>query len=101
MTLEERNRLIIVACGPIMMLPRRLGFQVANLISKGDLFSGFLNQQFLDDPDKYRNDYKIRPLDQQDGFSGFQRDHFFLSKTYQEGIWRTLQSPLEEFGTAR
>jgi RHS repeat-associated protein len=101
MTLEERNRLIIVACGPIMMLPRRLGFQVANLISKGDPYSGFLNSEMLENREKYRQEFDIQPLDQLDGFSGFQRDHFFLSKTYQEGIWRTFKSPLEEFRTTK
>jgi len=101
MTLEEKNRLIIVACGPIMVLPRVLGFQVVNLISKGDPYSGYLNREFLDDPGKYEDDYKIQKLDQKDGFSGFQRDHFFLSKTYQTGIFEVLDGPLKEFGVKK
>jgi hypothetical protein len=57
-----------------------------------------LNAEFLGDPGKYEDDYKIRKLDQKDGFSGLQRDHSFLSKTYQEGILETLAKPLKEFG---
>jgi RHS repeat-associated protein len=86
-TIEQRDRLIITACGPIMTLPRSLGFVVRNLISEGDWCSLHYHKGLKEDPMKYESFANVRLLPQKDGFHGFTKDHFFKSKTYQDGIF--------------
>ncbi len=85
-TAQQRDRLIITACGPIMTLPRNLGFRVMNLISEGDWCSLHYHKGLLKDRKKFEYVADVFLLSQKDGYSGFIRDHFFKSKTYQEGI---------------
>ena len=86
LTTEQRNRLIITACGPTMILPRDLGFSVMNLISEGDRCSLFCNLGLGKNLEKYESSADLRILQQKDGFLKLNRDHFFESRTYQEGI---------------
>lgn len=101
LTREQRDRLIITACGPIMTLPRNLGFKVTNLISSGDWCSLHFHKGVKQNPRKYEDWADVFLLQQKDGFSGFTRDHFFKSNTYQEGI-KVVTNPLyKEFGFLR
>ncbi|HSX37494.1 MAG TPA: RHS repeat-associated core domain-containing protein [Chlamydiales bacterium] len=94
---EERNRLIITTCGPIMILPRNLGFLVTNMVSSGDWCSFFCNSGLRRHPERY--DFAdVRILDQKDGFSGFNRDHFFQSRTYQEGLANITTPQYRKYG---
>ena len=68
------------------MLPRDLGFKVINLISKGDWCSLHFHPELEKNSKAYQHWADVFLLDQKDGFTGFRKDHFFLSKTYQEGI---------------
>ena len=68
------------------MLPRDLGFKVINLVSKGDWCSLHFHPELEKNPRAYQHWADVFLLDQKDGFTGFRKDHFFLSKTYQEGI---------------
>ncbi len=81
-----------------MVLPRNLGFSVTNLVSAGDWCSiKCITPSVPMDMDWYikKNPSLLRrifddfadvfPLSQKDGFSGFNKDHFFLSRTYQGG----------------
>ena len=86
-TPEEKQRLFITACGPIMILNKNLGFRVINLISEGDWCSKMCTGIHCEkDLKKYQNPAEVHLLDQIDGFSGFNKDHFFESRTYQGGI---------------
>ena len=98
LTPEERERLIITACGPIMILPKDLGFFVQNLISEGDWCSMFCNRGQLKDLDEARKIANIRILPQMDGFKGPFKDQFFLSETYQYGNEKYGVPWYEEFG---
>lgn len=86
LTQSERERLIITACGPILTLPRDRGFKVTNLISEGDWCSLFFHPGLEKNPHKYKSFADVYLLPQIDGFTGFNKDHFFTSKTYQDGI---------------
>jgi RHS repeat-associated protein len=98
---EHKNRLIITTCGPTMILPRNLGFSVTNLVSSGDWCSKFCNWGFRRNFNKYDGFAKVVMLPQRDGFSGFIRDHFFLSNTYQEGIKIFTAEKYEKYGGPR
>ncbi len=98
---EEKNRLIITACGPIMILPRDLGFSVTNLISSGDWCSLFCNSALKKDPHSFDDVANVRMLDQIDGFSGCIKDHFFLSNTYQGEIADFTRKNYDKFGGPR
>lgn len=97
-TFEERQRFIITACGPIMILPRNLGFIVQNLVSEGDWCCFQCNSGLEKDPEKYQSMADVHILDQIDGFDGFNGDHFFESATYQKGIADYTVSNYKEFG---
>ena len=87
-----KNRLIITGCGGILMIPRSCGFVVENLISEGDWPSRLLNGISYNPEEReamlemHDRDAEVRMLNQIDGFSGVNRDHFFQSKTYQKGL---------------
>ena len=98
LTPEERERLIITACGPIMMLPKDLGFFVQNLVSEGDWCSLACNQGLIENLEERRKTANIEILPQIDGFKGFNRDHFFLSNTYQQGILKYAQPYYDKYG---
>jgi len=101
LSIEQKNRLIITACGPIMILPRDLGFSVTNLISQGDNCSLFCNRELKKDMFCYDDVAFVRILSQKDGFCKITRDHFFLSRTYQEEINRTSKIKYETYGVER
>ncbi len=90
----------ITACGPVMILPRKLGFSVINLVSSGDWCSLFCNRGLKNHPERYDANAEVRILDQKDGFSGFNKDHFFISRTYQEGIQRFTSDSYKQYGGA-
>ena len=69
-----------------MILGRDLGFKVVNLISEGDWCCLHFHPELKKNPEAYKDWADVRILDQKDGFSGFKKDHFFLSRTYQEAI---------------
>lgn len=98
---EQRDRLIITACGPIMTLPRNLGFRVMNLISKGDWCSLYFHKGIIQNPWKYEAFADIFLLTQKDGFSGFVRDHFYKSRTYQEGTKDFTEPLYKKFGVLK
>lgn len=99
-TPEQKQRLIIVACGPIMTLPRDLGFKVTNLISTGDFFSLAFHPQLLERPEWYKRFADIIILLQKDR-NGLNGDHFFLSKTYQEALEEQSVDDYKEYGVLR
>ena len=84
---DMKNRLIITACGPIMALPRDLGFNVTNLISEKDWCSRACNWG----SDSLANTYM---LPQPHGFKG----HFFQNPTYQEGIKNYTEDLYRAYG---
>jgi hypothetical protein len=94
----QKDRLMITALGPIMILPRDLGYHVMNLVSDGDWCSKFCNPGLKRNLAKYREYADVNILPQRDGFTGVIRDHFFLSKTYQAGIKRYTRPLYEEYG---
>lgn len=99
-TREQKDCLVITACGPTKILPRNLGFIVKNLISAGDRYSNLLNHQELNDPNL--DDYAhVHILPQIDGFHGIKGDHFFQSKTYQKGILDYCVRDYEKYGVYR
>ncbi len=98
---HQKDRLIITACGPIMTLPRNLGFSVQNLISKGDSYSLHFHKELKDDPHAYDSFADVQLLEQQDSASWFTQDHFFKSKTYQEGIKLFSVSQYDEYGVLK
>jgi hypothetical protein len=97
-TNNQKDRLLITACGPIMTLPRSLGYRVMNLISIGDWCSMNYHPGLDKDPNKYHSFADVFLLPQSDGFSGFIRDHFFKSKTYQKGIKDFAEPLYDEHG---
>jgi RHS repeat-associated protein len=99
---EQKYRLIITACGPIMILPRNLGFSVTNLISSGDGCSLACNPGLKSHLKKYRSfaDVEILPFN----FSPsrvINWDHYFSSPRYQEGIKKYLAPKYVEYGELR
>lgn len=98
LSLEHKKRLIITACGPIMILPRDLGFIVKNLVSVGDWYSFRCNPGLEDNPENYHKYANVRILPQKDGFSGFNKDHFFKSMTYQDGIQDHCVADYRDYG---
>jgi RHS repeat-associated protein len=87
---EQKDRLIITACGPIMVLPKDLGFSVTNLIAVGDWCSRLCNFGAHLDPN-----VRVEFLT---GNGFWSREHYFRSETYQRGI-REFEVPLyETFG---
>jgi|GEM_PF-2728242 hypothetical protein len=86
-----KDRLIITACGGILIIPRSCGFITNNFISEGDWPSKMLNGISNDLEERaemleiHRRDANVRILDQIDG-SGVNGDHFIQSKTYQQGL---------------
>lgn len=97
---KQREGLIITACGPIKILPREFGFSVVNLISDGDWCSSFCSggKKYLH---QYRQYADVEILPQKDGFSGLIRDHFFLGKTYQDGIQESTYDKYMKFGVLK
>jgi RHS repeat-associated protein len=97
-TRQQRDRLIITACGPIMILPRSLGFKVTNLISKGDWYSLACNSYMT--PESITPYANVRFLPQKDS-NGAMGDHFFQSKTYQEAIKEHSIEDYKEYGVRK
>ncbi|MBS0626016.1 MAG: RHS repeat-associated core domain-containing protein [Verrucomicrobia bacterium] len=97
---QHRDRLIITACGPIMILPRSLGFKVTNLISSADWCSLGCNRGYTKHPDLFDRvaDTVLLPAKDWDGITA---DHFFLSKTYQDGIKKYSVEDYKDYGALR
>ena len=98
---EERDRLIVIACGPTMLLTSDLGFKVVNLLSKRDkLALSVCHIAFNLYPERYLDKKATRLLLPKQSPSWFKRvfDHEFVSKTYQKGIERYVTGLYEEFG---
>ena len=100
-TPQQKERLIITACGPILILARNLGFRVNNFISTGDTFSLYFHPALEEDPNSYDSIANVFLLSQEDGFSGLNRDHFFKSITYQNEIKRRLIPLYNKYGGVR
>jgi RHS repeat-associated protein len=83
-TPEQRNRLIVTACGPTMILPRSLGFSVTNLVSEADWCSLWCNPGLSNHPERYQSYADVHILSQEGGV--FTRGHYFKNRTYQVGI---------------
>jgi RHS repeat-associated protein len=81
---EQREKLIITACGPIMVLPKSLGSKVMNLISEKDWCSLACNPKLIFNSQAYNGFAEVYLLPQNQGFQG----HYFTSSTYQDGIKR-------------
>ncbi len=97
-TRDQKDRLIIISCGGIKMLPRDLGFAVINLVSKGDWCSLHFNSELKKNPKAYDSWADVVLLKQKDGFKGFIKDHFALSRTYQDGIKEHGQELYQTYG---
>ena len=100
---RERERLIITACGPIMILPRDLGFNVMNLVSEKDWCSKVCNLGFGIRRETSRTEdgsdslSKVYMLPQKHGFKG----HFFQNPTYQDGIQYYTENLYRKYGELR
>ena len=81
-----------------MILPRNLGFSVKNLISEGDWPCLHFHPELKKNPDAYKDWADVHLLPQKDGFEVFIRDHFALSRTYQEGIERYGKKLYQQYG---
>jgi hypothetical protein len=92
-TPAQKKRLIITVCGPIMILPRNLGFKVTNLISNEDWYS---ISCILHDLEILKHS-DVRFLKSKDS-NGAMFDHFFQSKTYQEGLKEHCLEDYKEYG---
>lgn len=85
-TPEQKNRLMIYSCGGTMMLGRNMGFKVENFVSEGDWCCLHFHPELKKNPKAYDGWANVRILEQKDGFKGLNKDHFFLSQTYQGAI---------------
>ncbi|MBI3900588.1 MAG: hypothetical protein HY324_00390, partial [Chlamydiia bacterium] len=92
---EQKNRLVITACGPTLFLPRDLGFSVINLVSRSDWCSRFMANDFLYGKHPTADVIYLPPSG---GHSLFQREHYFLNHTYQQGLRDHTQPLYEQFG---
>ncbi|HLB52082.1 MAG TPA: RHS repeat-associated core domain-containing protein [Chlamydiales bacterium] len=92
---EKKDRLIITACGPTMLLPRDLGFSVTNLISRGDWCSRFITKEILHFGHPHAD---VVHLPSANGHIPFHPEHYFLNKTYQQGLRNHTKPLYEEYG---
>lgn len=90
-----KQRLIVTACGPAKYIPESFGHIVNNLISDGDWCSKWLNRREIG------HHANIRILEQKDKCNWFIQDHFFQSKTYQEGIVDFTRKLYNQYGILR
>ncbi len=99
---EERERLIVIACGPTMLLTNDLGFKVLNLLSKRDNLSlSVCHIAYNLYPERYQGKKVTRLLLPKQSPSWMKRvfDHEFVSRTYQKGIEKYVSALYKEFGT--
>jgi hypothetical protein len=99
---EERGRLIIIACGPTMLLTNDLAFKVLNLLSKRDKLSlSICHIAYNLYPERYRGKKVTRVLLPKQTPSWLKRvfDHEFVSRTYQRGIEKYVGALYAKFGT--
>jgi len=98
---EEKSHLIIIACGPTMLLTSDLGFKVLNLLSKRDKLSASICYASCNlYPERYLGKKVIRLLLPKQSPSWMKRvfDHEFASRTYQKGIEKYVTALYREFG---
>lgn len=93
-TEEQREKLIILACGPVLLMPKEMGFKVVNVISKGDWPAQTCNEEHLVNPTSYETWADVIFLASND-HRPLIGDHFFESMTYQ-GWLREFGRPLYE-----
>ncbi len=95
---RAKDRLMITANGPIMVLPNSLGHSVINLVSKGDWCSWVCNGGF----DRYMEDggreATVHILPRDTGLFGLRPSHYFESETYQDGICEFVVPEYQKYG---
>ncbi len=96
-TKKQKERLIITALRPVMILPKSLGYKVTNIISEGDWFALASNPNVLNYLEPTAPSARILILASQ-ASNGFDGDPFFLSQVYKESILKYCANEYFKYG---